>query len=279
MISFHLTSKILFKMLYFFFSRCLDCCRKPKDSEINEFIRLGKIELATQAILSKKYIIDNTNLIYACYLGNLDLIRLLAIRGCNLKTSSEMPLTICVRLNYPEIVRFLVQSGCNPRMKNDYLLMVAAEYNNLEIVRFLISVGCDYLHPELLPRCISGYGDVEMVRYLASLGCNPRISDDICLELADRFRDVETAKFLVSVGCDIKKIKNLRKQLGFVPYSKLDLKSIHTDPNCPICICFSTSDFVKLNSCSHVFHKDCLERYLAFQDKNTTCPVCRSTLF
>jgi len=62
-----------------------------------------------------------------------------------------------------------------------------------------------------------------------------------------------------------------RKLLGFVPSEALD---------CSICL----SDFEngdkgrKIVSCSHIFHENCLDKWLMHGKGQATCPLCRSVI-
>lgn len=66
-----------------------------------------------------------------------------------------------------------------------------------------------------------------------------------------------------------------------VPVSSLDPVN---DDTCVICMRYFASQtpmvcnkpFVKRVKCAHVYHADCLNRWL---EKNTTCPMCRFPLF
>ncbi|EFJ08031.1 hypothetical protein SELMODRAFT_49554, partial [Selaginella moellendorffii] len=50
------------------------------------------------------------------------------------------------------------------------------------------------------------------------------------------------------------------------------------EAQCAVCLCdFEPSSLVrKLPNCSHVFHRDCLDKWL--NHNHTTCPMCRSSL-
>ena len=47
---------------------------------------------------------------------------------------------------------------------------------------------------------------------------------------------------------------------------------------CPICIepfLCENQDIVKLNGCSHIFHKECIRKWT---ENNKTCPICRNSI-
>ena len=47
-------------------------------------------------------------------------------------------------------------------------------------------------------------------------------------------------------------------------------------PNeCIICLLNYTEETKKITECNHIFHQECLERWL---QENTSCPLCRSEL-
>ncbi|GAU16898.1 hypothetical protein TSUD_368480 [Trifolium subterraneum] len=47
------------------------------------------------------------------------------------------------------------------------------------------------------------------------------------------------------------------------------------DGLCSICLCDHDSNAVQLRGCSHVFHKDCIEKWISVR---RTCPLCRSDI-
>ena len=49
------------------------------------------------------------------------------------------------------------------------------------------------------------------------------------------------------------------------------------EPCCPVCICdYEENDRLRVLPCSHVFHADCVDQWLAV---NATCPLCRKSIF
>lgn len=49
------------------------------------------------------------------------------------------------------------------------------------------------------------------------------------------------------------------------------------EPCCPVCICdYEENDNLRVLPCSHVFHADCVDQWLAV---NATCPLCRKSIF
>jgi E3 ubiquitin-protein ligase ATL6/9/15/31/42/55 len=64
--------------------------------------------------------------------------------------------------------------------------------------------------------------------------------------------------------------------LPIYPYDAVDDKYLQNE--CTVCLCdFHHNEPVKLIPfCKHVFHPDCLDKWLS---SHMTCPVCRSTSF
>ncbi|GMY30924.1 ring-h2 finger protein atl57 [Fagus crenata] len=64
--------------------------------------------------------------------------------------------------------------------------------------------------------------------------------------------------------------------LPIYPYNAVDNKYLQNE--CTVCLCdFHHNEPVKLIPfCKHVFHPDCLNKWLS---SHMTCPVCRSTSF
>ncbi len=44
---------------------------------------------------------------------------------------------------------------------------------------------------------------------------------------------------------------------------------------CSICLCKMTEDRVRVNSCGHFFHMECINEWLA---RRRICPMCRTVL-
>jgi hypothetical protein len=57
----------------------------------------------------------------------------------------------------------------------------------------------------------------------------------------------------------------------------LVLKSKPHSPRCPVCLCEyqEKEKLQQLPACKHAFHVECIDQWLA---KNTTCPICRTSL-
>lgn len=46
--------------------------------------------------------------------------------------------------------------------------------------------------------------------------------------------------------------------------------------DCAVCLCtMKEMEEIRVLQCEHVFHKDCLDKWLSFKYNNTTCPLCR----
>jgi hypothetical protein len=61
---------------------------------------------------------------------------------------------------------------------------------------------------------------------------------------------------------------------------KVDDKNIkkiktNTEDNCPICLIAYDKEGIKLAKCQHVFHNDCLNEWLHYNDN---CPLCRTII-
>lgn len=61
---------------------------------------------------------------------------------------------------------------------------------------------------------------------------------------------------------------------------KVDDKNIQTvktdtDDKCPICLMNYNKEGIKLVKCQHVFHNDCLNEWLHYNDN---CPLCRTSV-
>lgn len=71
----------------------------------------------------------------------------------------------------------------------------------------------------------------------------------------------------------------IRKCLPVIEYGLLaDGSEEHNAVTCAVCLNeFESSDEIRqLTNCSHIFHKNCLDKWLEHDQK--TCPLCRSCL-
>lgn len=78
----------------------------------------------------------------------------------------------------------------------------------------------------------------------------------------------------------------LISQRDEVPLPQLDILStiiteIDKNIDCPICYDSSKNEefnkiFIKLNKCNHIFHKECIEKYIEIKKYNIVCPYCRT---
>lgn len=59
--------------------------------------------------------------------------------------------------------------------------------------------------------------------------------------------------------------------------SSKSIKTVKTKPDerCTICLIEFDKEGTKLNNCGHIFHKDCLNEWLHYNDN---CPLCRTQL-
>ncbi|KAL1531248.1 E3 ubiquitin-protein ligase RHA2A-like [Salvia divinorum] len=75
-------------------------------------------------------------------------------------------------------------------------------------------------------------------------------------------------------------LRLLKGSLSLTTYGEMEqrLPEGH-DESCAICLnsLRKSSHVWELSNCCHVFHKHCLERWLAYDNK-LTCPLCRASL-
>jgi hypothetical protein len=67
--------------------------------------------------------------------------------------------------------------------------------------------------------------------------------------------------------------KLLKKNQNKFIYGELVFKETTTAKPCPICLDdYKIGEVLKIISCKHVFHRDCIKKWL---QNNPVCPLCR----
>lgn len=83
-----------------------------------------------------------------------------------------------------------------------------------------------------------------------------------------------------SSSCSASNLRLLRGSLSLTTFGDMEqrLPEGH-DESCAVCLngLKKSSQVWELSNCCHVFHKHCLERWLAY-DNRLTCPLCRASL-
>ncbi|KAL8488199.1 hypothetical protein ACS0TY_024472 [Phlomoides rotata] len=72
-------------------------------------------------------------------------------------------------------------------------------------------------------------------------------------------------------------LRILRESLSLTTFGNIEHRC--HDDSCAVCLnrLRNNSQVWELRNCSHVFHKQCLERWLCY-DNRLTCPLCRASL-
>jgi hypothetical protein len=89
---------------------------------------------------------------------------------------------------------------------------------------------------------------------------------------------------LSALDADLEYSRNLMRAMEErerqVDWADVKRKAVErTNSECPVCLREMQQSQCEVTSCGHLFHQKCLESWLTFcgaQDKQPTCPVCRS---
>ena len=82
--------------------------------------------------------------------------------------------------------------------------------------------------------------------------------------------------FLLFIGTSILKICHKYTNKKRLLYGGLTSDKVFIDKECIICLKeFESKDNVKVLPCKHVYHKDCI---LKWMDKTKECPKCRTQI-
>jgi len=133
---------------------------------------------------------DGEALIWACFQGNLEIVKLLIDNGANIHSQDDEALSSAISGDHEDIAEYLLLKGANARAKDDALLVWAAENGNIALSRILLSYGSDPTahNKQALSQAIS-YGHTEIEELLnhwisryESIDIDPAIFNDLSLK-------------------------------------------------------------------------------------------------
>ncbi|MEK6981409.1 MAG: ankyrin repeat domain-containing protein [Candidatus Micrarchaeota archaeon] len=164
-----------------------------------------------------------TALIYAAYMGYIDIVKLLLEKGADrtLKAKQDWGPLICAADNgHLELVKFFVERGVYKVDEKDECgqtpLMMACNKNHLEIIRFLVDHGSNVneksnVSKTPLMTAVMGDASIPVFELLLSKGANidaQNIDGQTALMLAINHFRVAHVRFLLSKGADLYKLRD-----------------------------------------------------------------------
>lgn len=158
-----------------------------------------------------------TPLVYAAYLGNIDIVRYLVSCGANVNPHPNVemrplmtPLMYAAKHGDYDMVKYLVDNGANV---NTYFLrfellyqippwMHAIKCGNIDTLKFLVDNGANVNEHPCTTYVVSESNDnLEMIKYLVSIGVTFNIR--VVLESAASYGHLELIKYLVNTNTEI----------------------------------------------------------------------------
>ncbi|KAL3079977.1 hypothetical protein niasHS_011471 [Heterodera schachtii] len=192
-------------------------------------VDLGTDSAVTPLMIAFTFLVENganinlqtgdgvTALMYACYKGNVDIVRLLLSHGANVELTDftgYFPLIDAAMGGSLEVCRLLVDEWAADvnQQTNEYVdsLMGAASRGHLTVVNFLIEHGADLQHAD-----VEGYnalmwavkkGKTEVARHLVAIGAGIHhrdIDGKSARELAEESGNAEMVDIFRATATDI----------------------------------------------------------------------------
>lgn len=238
---------------------------------IYNLINNNYLEMAKFILINKIINVDkNDNLCVNAIIkkGDIPFLKFLLKQGYLLEPDS-----ILESIQFPEMMRFLLEQKCNV---NSHFLDICILYGVMEPILIFEEFGYWKTKNNVFLTLACKSRQLDIVRYfIETIGCDVTTQNNLCLKISEKNSDIEMAKLLISHGADpsVLNCHRFKTQLGICTdyiYDKIDEMNF-----CSICCNEDDNNFIKLKSCSHVFHKICFENYLNFSSQNITCPMCR----
>ena len=233
----------------------------------------------------------------AIRMNRIEICKLLLEKGANVNQfdmEGWTPLHVATRINRIEICKLLLEKGAevNPVTKSGRFagltpLHVATRWNRkLEICKLLLEKGAnpnqEIEHGENYRNTFNDNGNtplweaadqsrIEIVKLLLEKRGNPNIRNGNgftpLFQAAWRGRE-DVVNLLLDHGADLTKLSD--RQRSYVPRIYTPVKE------CAICLnSLSNNGVVVRTPCGHLFHEECLGRWIS---TDPTCPTCRKVL-
>lgn len=162
----------------------------------------------------------NTPLVYACYMGNLEMVKLLVNKGADIECSKgeRTPMETAVYHNYDEIVEYFIEKGAKI---SHGLIKVAIKNNYLNIIKIFlrvnderkIDINKNHNGYTLLHLAVSK-GNYEIVNKLLENGADPLIKNEgnnkTALEISFPYKKLKICRLLLENVLPVEKHTELQ---------------------------------------------------------------------
>lgn len=126
---------------------------------------------------------------------NLDILKLIADKGINLRINNEILLTNAIQRGQSETVKFLVDQGCDINTNMEDNLTNAIKYGPLDIIKYLLQNGTNIDIDEVL-LLVAETDQIEVLEYLVSKGVILNGNIDTLLRIANANNAFRVIHFL-----------------------------------------------------------------------------------
>ena len=186
------------------------------DKQFESAVLIGDLDLVT-ALLNRGADVDARNyvtgynfLYLASGSNDLAMLRLLIVRGADVRANEDLALRRASTRGWTEAVRLLLDNYADVHAKNDEALILAARHNRVETVKLLLERQAKINARELggqdtVLMVASRHGHQEVVELLVSLGADisARSLGGDALARASQFGHLKVVEFLVKNGADV----------------------------------------------------------------------------
>ncbi|KAJ3038758.1 hypothetical protein HDV00_000332 [Rhizophlyctis rosea] len=144
--------------------------------------------------------------LYACYAGNIDIVRAAINSGINVNVGNDTPIHSAVFNGHAEIVQILLQAGATLQLDDDPYLSIAVSKNHIDVVRILLQSnlgGNIHAENDLALRLAASKGYTEVVQLLIEAGADVHAQQDTAIIIAVRNGHVGVVRALIQGGADV----------------------------------------------------------------------------
>ena len=230
---------------------------------------------------------ENAALRIASAIGNVPIVRILLDRPeVTLDDMGKKALIEATSNGHTEVVRLMLNHPkFNPSVGVDQAAFLASSMNHADIVKLFIIDG--RLNPSILHMYHAAqFGNVDLVRFLLGYPYFSQVAREVVIKA-----DLTSIKTIVDAGfafdpntLDISLwrarsrgnyalrlyLESLKDKLKISVGSSFSMTE-----QCAICLADENILEGFMTSCSHQFHKECLQKWIL---KHNSCPICRSSL-
>ena len=160
--------------------------------------------------------IDNSSILEACRLGNMDLVKKIIEYGMTDEEKDkniDILLLVACKHGHLELAKYLVEKGSSIDYVDEFgfnCLLMASYHSHLELIKYFLDIGCDINQKDYEAETSVMYacanGNFEICKYLVEKGCtvtDSSIEGGTCFLYACGNGHLEMAKYLLNHGSSL----------------------------------------------------------------------------